>query len=74
MKFLIVIFYLVDGTPKGADVIGAAADAKACAELASDVLMSQPDQLKALIEQGIRPQAHCLPLPEFDERKLVVGQ
>lgn len=74
MKYLIVIFYLVNGQPKDADVIGVASDAQSCVDVAVEVLGSRSDAVKQLIDSGVRPQVHCLPAPEFDpeSKQLVV--
>lgn len=74
MKYLIVIFYLVNGEPQGADVLGIAPSADACAAAIVETISAKPEVLKALLEKGVRPQGHCLPAPKFDadSRKLVV--
>lgn len=65
MKFLIIIFFLVDGEPRGANILGAAVDEATCESVAVEVLEAQREPLEKLIAQGVRPVIRCTPIPEF---------
>lgn len=65
MKFLIVIFYLMNGEPRGADLIGPAPTEAACIDRGAQVLEANKVLFSRLLENGITPQVRCLPMPEF---------
>jgi hypothetical protein len=75
MKFLIVIFFLVNGEPKGGELIGIAPDLATCQDVGVAALTQNAAAVKQMIEAGVRPQVHCLPAPKFEpsqSRELVV--